>query len=226
MKNFFSHGTVAKDFDFSFLKEPSTGSFIWKRLFKDEVEIPNSEAPKFIVQTNFSYDITDGGLKRRIVPIEFTDFFTKCGGLDVHFSCHFPDGWLEEDFNGYDTFIAYSIQEWLKSGRKLTSPILTTGGWEKQFRQKFGEMLFGFITEYWNLWIEKQTVPNSEFNQDLERYAVENNINKIYYPSAMKTNTALKEWAEKRNYAIISDKTERTLQGIQKCRKFLEIAPF
>lgn len=222
----FGISDVSKDFDFSFLKEPSTGSFIWKRLFKDEVEIPNSEAPKFIVQTNFSYDITDGGLKRRIVPIEFTDFFTRCGGLDVHFGCHFPDGWSEEDFNGYDTFIAYSIQEWLKAGRKLTSPILTSGGWEKQFRQKYGEMLFGFITEYWNLWLERQTVPNSEFNQDLERYAVENNINKIYYPSSIKINAALKEWAEKRNYSILSDKIERTLQGVQKCRKFLEIAPF
>ncbi|MDO6575286.1 hypothetical protein, partial [Staphylococcus pasteuri_A] len=66
------------------MKEPSTGSFIWKKLFKDEIEVSVKDAPKFIVQTNFSYEVTDGGLRRRIIPIEFTNFFTQVGGLDVH----------------------------------------------------------------------------------------------------------------------------------------------
>lgn len=41
------------------------------------------------MQTNYSYEITDGGLKRRIIPLEFTNFFTDRGGLDVHFKAHF-----------------------------------------------------------------------------------------------------------------------------------------
>jgi len=131
-----------------------------------------------------------------------------------------------KDFNGYDTFIAESIQEWLNAGRKLISPILTSGGWEKQFRQKFGEIIHGFISEYWDLWIKEVTVTNTEFNRNLENFMLENNSNKNYTPSVMKINSALKEWAEKRNYSIIIDKAERTLSGVHKCRKFLENAPF
>ena len=222
----FGISDVSKDFDFSFLKEPSTGSFIWKRLFKDEIEIPNNEAPKFIVQTNFSYDITDGGLKRRIIPIEFTDFFTRCGGLDVYFGCHFPDGWSEQDFNGYDTFIANSIVEWLKAGNKLQSPLLTSGGWEKQFKQRFGELIHGFISEYWPIWTASTTVTNSDFNQHLASFMVDNNSNKNYTPSIIKINQALREWGEKRNYEVWFDKTERINGFTNKVRKFMEKAPF
>lgn len=217
---------VPKNFDFSFLKEPSTGSFIWKKLFKDEVEISNEDAPKFLVQTNFSYEISDGGLRRRIIPIEFTDFFTHAGGLDVHYGCHFPRGWTAEDWAGFDNFIAESIQSWIAAKRKLIAPTLTTGGWLKQFEQTFGTIIVGLIDEYWNSWIKRVEVTNSDFKIDLDRYYLEQNTPKPYQPSSRKINEALREWAKKHGYTFTSDHLKRENGVVQKSKLFMETAPF
>ena len=193
---------VPKNFDFSFLKEPSTGSFIWKKLFKDEVEVSNDEAPKFIVQTNFSYEVLDGGLKRRIIPIEFTNFFTIVGGLDVHFNCHFPKGWSIEDWAGFDNFIAESVQEWLKCGKKLKAPELTQGGWLKQFEQTFGSIIYNFLESNFNHWCERVEISNDTFKSYLESYYLENNTPKQYQPSTQRINAAIKEYAAKKMLTI------------------------
>ena len=189
---------VPKNFDFSFLKEPSTGSFIWKKLFKDEVEVSNEEAPKFIVQTNFSYEVSDGGLKRRIMPIEFTNFFTNAGGLDVHFGCHFPKGWTKEDWAGFDNFIALSVQKWLQVGKKLTAPTLTEGGWLKQFEQTYGSVIFNFIEQNFENWCERVEISNDTFKSYLEAYYAENNIPKQYQPSTQRINAAIRDYADKK----------------------------
>lgn len=222
----FGISDVPKNFDFSFLKEPSTGSFIWKKLFKDEIEVATEDAPKFIVQTNFSYEVTDGGLRRRIIPIEFTNFFTLVGGLDVHFGCHFPKGWNTEDWAGFDNYIAESIQSWLAHGRKLSAQPLTITGWRKQFEQTYGAVIVGVIAEYWSEWVKIQEVTNDAFKANCERYYNENNIPKQYHPSSQRINAALKAYGEKFGVEIETN-FAKTINGIgQKCRLFYEKTPF
>lgn len=217
---------VPKNFDFAFLKEPSTGSFIWKKLFKDEVEVPNEDAPKFLVQTNFSYEISDGGLRRRIIPIEFTNFFTAAGGLDVYYGCHFPRGWTVEDWAGYDNFIAESIQQWLIANRKLTSPPLTMTGWAKQFEQTYGSVIVNLIAEYWESWVNRVEISNADFKTDLERYYVEQNIPKHFQPSSTRINNALKDYGSKHSVEYHKD-VVRSINGIStKVKHFLSITDF
>jgi hypothetical protein len=222
----FGISDVPKNFDFAFLKEPSTGSFIWKKLFKDEVEVSVEDAPKFIVQTNFSYEVTDGGLRRRIIPIEFTNFFTQVGGLDVHFGCHFPKGWTNEDWAGFDNFIAESIQKWLQGGRKLQAQELTLTGWQKQFEQTFGAVIVGLIAEYWQKWTELVDVPSDDFKIDCEKYYNENNIPKQYHPSSQRINSALRAYGEK--FGVEFDATyQKKENGINKKYKiFTQKTPF
>jgi hypothetical protein len=222
----FGISDVPKNFDFAFLKEPSTGSFIWKKLFKDEVEVSVEDAPKFIVQTNFSYEVTDGGLRRRIIPIEFTNFFTQVGGLDVHFGCHFPKGWASEDWAGFDNFIAESIQKWLQGGRKLQAQELTLTGWQKQFEQTFGAVIVGLIAEYWQKWTELVDVPSDDFKVDCEKYYNENNIPKQYHPSSQRINAALRAYGEK--FGLEFDATyQKKENGINKKYKlFTQKTPF
>ena len=217
---------VPKNFDFSFLKEPSTGSFIWKKLFKDEVEVSNEEAPKFIVQTNFSYEVTDGGLRRRIMPIEFTNFFTNCGGLDVHFGCHFPKGWTKDDWAGFDNFIAASIQKWLQSGKKLTAPTLTEGGWLKQFEQTYGSIIFNFIEQNFNHWCERVEISNDTFKSYLEAYYAENNTPKQYQPSTQRINAAIRDYANKKKVDYKHDMQKRENGVVVKFRLFSVEVPF
>lgn len=222
----FGISDVPKNFDFAFLKEPSTGSFIWKRLFKDEVEIKTEYAPKFIVQTNFSYEVTDGGLRRRIIPIEFTNFFTERGGLDVHFGCHFPQGWTMDDWAGFDNFIAEAIQLWIRSGRKLSAPELTHTGWVKQFEQTYGQVAAGLIYENWERWMNKKIVTNDEFKTDLNNYCNDNNIQRHYIPSMNKLNRAIKEWGVKHLINVEIDKLIKSNSIPVRCKVFNEAVPF
>lgn len=186
---------VPKNFDFEFLKEPSTGTFILKKLFENEVEIPVQDGPKFIVQTNYSYEISDGGLKRRIMPIEFTDFFTKAGGVDVYFGCHFPQGWTETDWNNFDTIIIASIETWLKSNRKIQSAELTETGWEKQFEHTHGLNLTTFIRENFDAWVQSIEIASKTLQGQLNTFYIENSIDKKYQYSSQRVASAIKEWS-------------------------------
>lgn len=222
----FGISDVPRNFDFSFLKEPSTGSFIWKKLFKDEIEIKNAEAPKFIVQTNFSYEVTDGGLRRRIIPIEFTNYFTQRGGLDVHFGCHFPGGWSVDDWAGFDNYVAHSVQKWLQASRKLTAPELTYTGWAKQFEQTYGHVITGFITENFGHWVRVVTVSNEDFKNQLNSFMAENNIQKTYTPTMQKINRALVEWGAKQGIEVTIDDL-RSVNSIKvRCKTFGGDLPF
>jgi len=208
---------VPKSFPYEFLKEPSTGTFILKKLFKDEVEIPVEDGPKFIVQTNFSFEITDGGLNRRIIPIEFTDFFTKAGGLDAHFGCHFPKGWNEKDWYGFDTFIIKSVQKWLAGNRKLQKATLTSTGWEKQFEQTYGRNMVEIIHENIDHWILTEYVPIKDIKTAVSSYLNDNNVIKAYWPSSHKQNDAIRVYCEKNGILLKTDHVKKELGTTVKC---------
>lgn len=202
---------VPKNFDFEFLKEPSTGTFILKKLFKDEIEIPVSDGPKFIVQTNYSYEITDGGLKRRIMPIEFTDYFTKAGGVDVHFNCHFPKGWSENDWNNFDTVIIKSVSMWLKLNRKLKSAQLTETGWEKQFEHTHGKNMADFIRDNFKEWADLGTVKSEDIRSKLKIFYQDNDINIKYHYSSQRLAAGIKEWSIHHGYECSTNKQVKEL---------------
>lgn len=217
----FSISDVDENFNFLFLKEPATGHILWKRLFKDEQAIDPSKAPKLIVQTNYSYEVTDGGLARRIKPIEFTDYFTNSGGVDVVFGKHFTDDWTQEDWNGFDTFIANSVKSWLGSGRKLNTSELSYTGWEKQFIQSHKQTTWDIIQSYWSIWIKRINVTNERFKSDLQDFYNENGISERYRPSIRNINKALQEYAAKQRVKYDGNCNMRDENGIQtKGKKF------
>lgn len=209
-----------KNFNFSFLKELSTGTGLMKKLFKDETEIPTELMPKFLVQTNYSIEIKDGGLKRRVKIIEFTDFFTKVGGIDVHFDVHFPNEWNQEDWNGYDTLMAIAVQLWLKGGRKIGASTLSTGGWMKQFEQSYGAVAAGFIKEHIDHWVQSGYVTNELFKEEFERFCVENNTPHHYRPSMNKINDAIVEWCKQHDLQYMNQLVYRDMMGSKKRKWF------
>lgn len=215
-----------KDFDFELLKEPSGGNAIHKKLFKDEDSIGVKEVPKFIVLTNFSYEITDGGLRRRIIAIEFTSFFTIAGGVDKHFGKFFPDDWSADDWADYDTFICQCIQIWIAGGLKLKPIELEGSGWDKQFSQTYGQYTYEFINEKWHILKDCDFISNADFNKLLDDWIVENGINPHKFkPTIIKLNKALEEWCKKHDY-IMEKNFIRTVNTIQdRGRKFYPPGP-
>lgn len=213
---------VDKDFKFSFLKEPSSGNMLWKRLFKNQEVIDPSNTPKIIVLTNYSYEVVDGGLKRRIIGLEFTNYFTDTGGVDVHFDGkHFPKDWDDVDFNKFDTYIMNCVQHWLRSGRKLKHMDLSATGWEKQFIQTHNATIHDIINEYWNVWTSQIFVGNSEFAAHLNEYYQENGIAERFRPIMKNINKALAEWAARQRVKFNGNITGRNQKGeIEKGKQF------
>lgn len=219
---------VKKDFDFEMLKEPSSGKAIWKKLFKDERNLDVREVPKFIVLTNFSYEITDGGLDRRIIAIEFTDFFTKIKGVDKHYKKMFPDDWSEDDWADYDTFICESVYEWMRNGLTLGKVQLSASGWEKQFAQTYGITIYDFISDCWHDWRGK-FVSNTDFKKQLNDFLDERGIgpHDKYRPKMPRINAALEEWCRHYNVQYAKDAVKRVDLNLERGREFkLEEAPF
>lgn len=187
---------LPEHFNFLDLKEAITGSFIHKRLFKDEIEVRVHDTPKMVCQTNYAVEIKDGGIARRVCLVEFTDFFTKAGGVDTHYGKHFPNDWTKEDWNGYDNVIAECISIWIGKGCKIVKPSITASGWKKQFAQTYGQTITDIIATYIDKWQKAGKITKDDFNKDLNQYYSENNIQKKYEVSSHRMNKALVEYCK------------------------------
>lgn len=218
---------VPKKFDFMFLKELSTGSGILKKLFRDEITVLPGQMPKLAVSTNYSYDVADGGLRRRIIPIEFTNFFTRAGGVDVHFGRMFPGDWNENEWLCFDNIVARGVQMWLAAG-KLLPPELTAGGWQKQFDQNHGGSLTRmFIEESLPTWCHAANVKNEDIRAQYMKYLNENGANIKYSLSSPGLSKAIEEFCHRGGYTYIADHRFREM-GMQFRGKHFELpaAPF
>jgi hypothetical protein len=216
-----------KDFDWAFLKEFATGVGVIKKLWKDHKSLDVSELPKMLVATNFSYEITDGGLKRRIIGLEFTDFFTKSGGVDRFYGKMFPNDWTADDWAGYDTLIAESVTLWLASSLKLTQVELTEGGWIKQYDQSFGLLTREFIQENWAWWTREGFVSNEKFKEAYEQFCNANNVHHNFRLSSIKMNLALQAWCDHKKVLYTKDVQKKNEINIPIRGKLFESeAPF
>lgn len=217
---------LPQHWNFSFVKNMVSNSALQKKLYQDVKRIQAKDLPKLLMLTNFSFEITDGGVKRRLMFIEFSDFFTKSGGVDVYFDDRlFPsdlgDGdWDEDDWIAYDNYMISCLQEYLKNP-KLVNPQMSDSGWIKQFSINHGKMTRMFISENIDYWVQKQYVSKKEFDDDYRNFCNENGIQDRYKKSAMKMNEALEEWCNK--YDIKFEKSvQRTINYVNvSCRAFI-----
>jgi hypothetical protein len=217
---------VPKKFDFVFLKELSSGSGMLKKLFQNQQTVPVQKMPKFIISTNFSYEVSDGGIRRRIRPIEFTDFFTRCGGVNEHFGAMFPSDWNQYEWLAYDNICIKSIQSYLVVKGKLPDKVLTDGGWTKQFDQSHMQATREFIQENWHNW-KNNFISNDTFKVLYEKFCNENGINHQFRLTSFRINKALSEWATHHGFIFDKDaKGRNTFALEERGREFIEISPF
>lgn len=213
-----------KSFKWGFLKDLTTNDGMIKKLYSNESVVLCEDMPKFIVPTNFSYDGNEPGIKRRIRQLEFTSFFTVTGGVDVHYGCHFPKGWNEEDWAGYDFIITTAIQKWIASMRIPKMP-LSAGGWSKQFEQIYGHTIAGFMREYWATFARLKFISLDQLRTWKDLYCKENDVIDKYKPTSHKLNKAMTEWALNNGFSHNKDARDRTQPGEPRGHSFQPIDP-
>jgi hypothetical protein len=202
---------IPANFKFEFVKSISDGEATVKHMYKNERTIPIDQMPRFLFTTNFSFDVTDGGLKRRIRYIEFTDYFTKAGGVDTTLGKRFPDDWSEDDWAAYDNLMLGCLQSYL-ANPKLKNEVMSDTGWLKQFKQVHNENTYQFIKEHFEKWVLLGEVKVEDFNSDYNTFCISNKVPPFYQKSPTKLNQAVQQYCEKHD--IVYDK-DYTRQGIR-----------
>lgn len=205
---------IPKRFDLEKIKAITSNAVTVKKLYKDEVVIQAVDLPKILVSTNYSFYIADGGVKRRLIFNEYSDFFTKAGGVDVHYGGkQFPDDWSDLDWLGYYNFMMESVQVYL-SNKKLSNNEISETGWIKQFSINHGEPTFEFISGNMSLFLKSEFVSKTQFENVYANYISENGILPKYRKSAQGMNEALEEYCN--HYGIEFDKRlSKHLNGVK-----------
>lgn len=223
---------LPKRFDFSFLKNISSNSAIIKKLYKDEFVVASDKLPKILLQSNFSVDISDGGIKRRIRVCEFTDFFTVHGGVDVYYGGkYFPRDWNDVDWDGFFTFMVSAIQSFLKNP-KLKSTDLSEMGWFKQFVINHGSNTYEFISSKIESWLAQGAVPRADILQSYSYFCNENNVAISYRKSAVSLNDAISDYCDQFKIEFVKNLSVRLNGIVTKCSSFsggnvaIEAEPF
>ena len=209
---------IPKKFDFEKLKNIFSNSATIKKLYKNEVTLAIQYLPKNVFDTNYSFDIADGGVKRRLRFVEFSDFFTRSGGVAAHFDGkRFPregmeDDWEDEDWSGYYNYMVNCIVAYLKDPI-LRNVKMTESGWKKQFCVNHGENTFEFIEENIESFKFRHTIPQSDFQRIYDDFCSANGISIKYKKSAQKMNDALEEYCS--HYKIFFEKGKnKTVNGV------------
>lgn len=193
-----------KKYNVEFFKEFSSGTTTVKRLYKNVVTLERKMMPKPVILTNFSFEVAPG-LSRRIVNLEFKEFFSLIrGGVSEYFGIMFPGlgkenkgDWSEHDFNCFDNFVLLSIYKFMKAG-KLSPTELSKTGWIKQFRQNQGH-LYEFIKEHIDEFIKMNKVKIDFIQSKYETFCKNENIIRGRF-SMMRINEALESYCN--HYSI------------------------
>ena len=216
---------IDKKFPFDKIKSMVSNVTTIKRLYQNEVTLSIKHLPKPIFTTNYTFEIVDGGVKRRLRFIEFSDFFTKSGGVGSYFDGkRFPrygmeDDWEDEDCDGYFNYIINCIVEYFKDPI-LKNVELTESGWKKQFCINHGDNTFEFIDEKIDNFKFRKFIPQNEFQDIYDTFCNENGINIRFRKSKQGLNDALEDYCD--HYDIYYNKAKnKSINGITtNCRWF------
>lgn len=189
-----------KDFDVSFFKDFSSGAASLKKLYKDVVILKRDAMPKPVILTNYSYKVT-AGLERRIIDLEFNDYFSNIwGGVRKVFGCMFPGydtvgDWDENEWACFDNIVLEGISAFLQDG-ELKQTTLSEIGWKKQFQINNSHML-DFIEERIHDWCSMHDVGNEYFKKQYAEFCHELQIPQRFWLSTQRINQAIQDYCDR-----------------------------
>ena len=201
---------VEQNFKYDFFKNFSSGAASLKKLFKDVVVLKRKKMPKPVILTNFSYKMVEG-LERRIVDVEFNDFFSNIkGGVATYFGLMFPGydteskgDWSEFDWNCFDSIVLSGICKFLKVG-KIEPKELSENSWYKRFHVSYGHLM-DYFNENFENWCFKEKIKCAKFEEEYLQWTKNHGVKNMFSPQ--KYNKALSEYCEYLGYDFKKDAT-------------------
>lgn len=209
---------IPKKINWEFIKSTIEDPYINKK-YKGEYSVNIQESPKVVFNTNYSYEDSDGGLKRRFRPVEFTDYYTVRGGVDVVHGKLFPDGFTKEEWNGFDDFVLRCIQFHLQQGCKIDLAELSDNGWEKKFNIQYGEKTLEFISDNIQTWLASDYVEVSNFQKSYDDY-VATELKEKYKLSQRTLNNAVRDFCERYELSFGQSSLKRVAHLVKRVHVF------
>jgi hypothetical protein len=208
---------IPKDFDLIFFKDMITDGAVVRKLYKDEFSVDVSEMAKIGGSSNYSFDDADPGIKRRVRAIEFTDYYTKKGGVSAATGKMFPNDWVELDYVLFDNFMIDCIRTYLMGNNKIEKRDLSSGGWVKQFEQKYTH-LYEFIVSHIEEWKMIGGVRADKFMDFYDKWCYQNSIKNKF--TSKKINLALEDFCLHNKIGFKKNVSCRDNLGVFTGRKF------
>lgn len=214
---------IPRKINWEFIKSTIEDPYINKK-YKGEYSVNIQDSPKVVFNTNYSYEDGDGGLRRRFRPVEFTDYYTVHGGVDVVHGKLFPDGFTKEDWQGFDDFVLRCIQYHLKQGCKIDMAELSDNGWEKKFTIQYGEKTLEFISDNIENWLHSEYVEVSNFQKSYDDY-VATELKEKYKLSQRTLNSAVREFCERYDLKFEQSVLRRIAHAVKRVHVFEGVIP-
>lgn len=108
-----------------------------KVLWQNIANVMAEDMPKFVISGQFGLNTDDdGGVKGRVRQLSFTGYFSRLGkDIRGEYGGDCPDVWTDADWDGYYSYIADSIKEYLGVRRLMIVDdiILWRKGWDARF---------------------------------------------------------------------------------------------
>ncbi len=191
------------------LKSLITDNSQRKLLYHDIQNIDKKDMPKFIVSGQFGLNTEDdGGVRRRVRQLAFSGYFHGDGSIWKEYGGEVPDIFTKSDWDGYFSFLADCVQEYLKEPRiELVEELgLWLKGWDVRFSG--GEsFLRDAIEDKLQDWVKHPFVVADQITKWYEEVCPAH-TSKI---GPARLHQALKEYGEKMNlyeYRYMGDKKE------------------
>ncbi len=107
---------VKKNFNFELLFSVITEGITLEKKNKDAIKIPVEDSPKILVNTNFTIGGVGGSHERRKFEVELSAYFNVNHTPFEEFGHMLFDGWDDDQWNKFDSYMIQCIQYYLAKG--------------------------------------------------------------------------------------------------------------
>lgn len=136
---------TSKQFNFESLFSAVTGGFQIEKKYQDRFTIPFEESPRILITTNYTIFGRGFSFDRRILEIEFSNYYGRNIKPSDEFGSEFFSDWTNVEWNLFYNFMISCVSHFLDQG--ISEPIVRDRN-AKRLRKETSRDFAEFVEEY------------------------------------------------------------------------------
>ncbi|MEP0984942.1 hypothetical protein [Ekhidna sp.] len=136
---------TGKQFNFESLFSSITGEFQIEKKYQAKFSLPFKDSPRILITTNYTIFGRGFSFERRIVEIEFSDYYGRNRKPADEFGKDFFDEWDEHEWNLFYNFMAGCVSSYIRDG--ILEPKISDRETKKLIKETNYEFV-EFVSDY------------------------------------------------------------------------------